>query len=88
MSPSCSPIEKVHMLYEKQADLCKILDSDLGRPEERKEAQKHLRDFKRLLREADWRYTGGEDVKNSFYALSEQVHAKLERTMQEQSLAA
>jgi hypothetical protein len=55
-------LERVHNLYLLQTKLIDSLDGNLGDPDVRKEVRENIKQFEQLLRKADWRFMGGEDV--------------------------
>jgi len=67
----------VYELYALEMQLWHLLDSDLSDPELRKVAKKQAKVFESLLKEADWRYMGGEDVIESLRELPKEVTVKL-----------
>jgi hypothetical protein len=78
MSVSQSALSKVHDLYVMQIELWKHLRAgNFQNDKRRKETQKCLRQFSRLLDEVDWHYMGGEDVLESLRAIRGEVSARL-----------
>ncbi len=80
MKVSKSDISIVQNLYLLQIDLYKFLKSDLTDPEERKEARKQMKEFATLLKQADWRYMGGEDVLDNLQQIQKEIAAKISAT--------
>ncbi|OGJ55552.1 hypothetical protein A3D88_00105 [Candidatus Peribacteria bacterium RIFCSPHIGHO2_02_FULL_52_16] len=70
----------VQQLYLLQVQLFNVLDMDLSDPDLQKEAKKQTREFETLLKEADWRYMGGEDVYEELTKLPVEVKAKLKNS--------
>lgn len=70
-------LERVHNLYMMQCILLDMLAQDLRDPNMRRQAQSTVREFKKLLDQADWRYMGGEDVLESLKTIPVEMHAKL-----------
>lgn len=77
MKVTKSDIAVVQNLYLLQIDLYKFLKSDLTDPEERKEARKQMKEFATLLKQADWRYMGGEDVLDNLQQIQKEIAAKI-----------
>ena len=80
MKVNKSDISVVQHLYLLQIDLYKFLKSDLTDPEERREARKQMKEFAILLKQADWRYMGGEDVLDNLQKIQEEISAKISST--------
>jgi hypothetical protein len=74
---SDAAMERVHNLYMMQCILLDMLAQDLRDPDMRKEAQSTVREFKKLLDQADWRYMGGEDVLESLKTIPSEMTQKL-----------
>lgn len=77
MKVSKSDLSVVQNLYLLQVDLAEFLHSDLSDPQERRAARERMREFSSLLRQADWRYMGGEDVLDSLKDVQEQIVRKI-----------
>lgn len=77
MTVSKSDISVVQNLYLLQVDLAEFLRSDLSDPEERRIAKQRMREFSSLLKQADWRYMGGEDVLDSLKEIQDQIADKI-----------
>ena len=78
MTVSQSALAKVHDLYVIQIELWKHLrDGNFQRAEQRKETQRCLKNFSRLLDQVDWHYMGGEDVLAELKTMRSEVSAKL-----------
>ena len=77
MTISKSDISVVQNLYLLQVDLAEFLRSDLSDPEERRIAKQRMREFSSLLKQADWRYMGGEDVLDSLKEIQDQISDKI-----------
>ena len=77
MTKSEAALAKVQDLYMMQVHLWNVLDAKDLTSEERNEARKHLRTFQTLLRNADWRVMGGEDVYSELKEMQKQVTVKL-----------
>jgi len=78
MTVSQSALAKVHDLYVIQIELWKHLrDGNFQRAEQRKETQRCLKNFSRLLDQVDWHYMGGEDVLVELKTMRSEVSAKL-----------
>ncbi len=67
----------VHNLYLMQWKMLDLLQQDLATPEARKEARENMKEFQDLLRKADWRYMGGEDVLEALKSLPSEMEMKL-----------
>ena len=67
----------VHNLYLMQFKMLDLLQQDLSTPEARREARENMKEFQTLLRRADWRYMGGEDVLESLKTLPTELEQKL-----------
>ena len=72
-----SALEHVHNLYLMQFKMLDLLQQDLTTPEARREARENMREFQTLLRKADWRYMGGEDVLESLKTIPNEMESKL-----------
>lgn len=70
-------LQHVHNLYVMQFKMLDLLQQDLATPQARKEARENMKEFQQLLRKADWRYMGGEDVLESLKTLPNEVEMKL-----------
>ena len=79
MKLSKNDLTVVQNLYLLQVDLLKFLESDLNDPEERKQARKQMKEFADLLKKADWRYMGGEDVLDSMQQMQGVIAEKINR---------
>lgn len=77
MSNTDSALAKVQNLYMLQAQLWNVLDAKNLSPNAREEAKKNLREFSSLLRSADWRVMGGEDVYSALKEVQTEVSRKL-----------
>lgn len=56
----------VQQLYFLQTELIQFVENaDEVQPDDVKKAKSSIKEFKSLLKEADWKYMGGEDVYNS-----------------------
>jgi len=78
MTVSQSALSKVHDLYVMQIELWKHLrEGNFQKADQRKQTQKCLRQFSRLLDQVDWHYMGGEDVLASLHAMRGEVSARL-----------
>ncbi|MBI1812973.1 hypothetical protein HY285_03130 [Candidatus Peregrinibacteria bacterium] len=77
MSKADLALEHVQNLYMLQIQLFQILDSDVRSPRDRRQALEHVKRFQSLLRKADHRYMGGEDVVASLKQLPVEVTAKI-----------
>ncbi len=64
-------------LYLLQIDLRRCLDGDLSDPAQRREAQARVKEFSTLLKQADWRYMGGEDVLMSLQDMEKEFREKI-----------
>ncbi|OGJ58381.1 hypothetical protein A2881_05760 [Candidatus Peribacteria bacterium RIFCSPHIGHO2_01_FULL_55_13] len=77
MSNTDSALAKVQNLYMLQAQLWNVLDAKNLSPNAREEAKKNLKEFSSLLRAADWRVMGGEDVYSALKEVQTEVARKL-----------
>ena len=80
MKKTKSGLKVVQNLYLLQVDLHKFLKSDLTDPEERKKAREQMREFSKLLDQADWEYMGGEDIYLDLKKTKEKVESKIGKT--------
>jgi len=62
-----------------QMDVWKVLDGRVRSESKVEEARKCLRQFKKLLKEVDWRYMGGEDVYCELVKMAEEADVKLKK---------
>ena len=67
----------VHTLYIMQFKMLDMLAQDLGTPKARREARDNMKEFQQLLRKADWRYMGGEDVMEALKNIPSEMEMKL-----------
>lgn len=72
-----SPLSKVQNLYLMQVELWNFLDEKEFDSEKIKSAQKTLKEFNQLLKDADWQLMGGEDVLESLQMIPKEVNSKL-----------
>ena len=77
MSKADNALQHVHNLYLMQFKMLDLLQQDLGTAEARREARDNMKEFQKLLRKADWRYMGGEDVLESLKSLPSEMELKL-----------
>lgn len=70
-------LQHVQNLYLMQLKILDLLDQELNTPQARREARANIKEFQQLLRLADWRYMGGEDVLESLKALPVELEQKL-----------
>ena len=77
MSKADTALEHVQNLYLMQLKILDLLDQDINTPEGRREARAQVKEFQNLLRLADWRYMGGEDVLDSLKTLPVELEQKL-----------
>lgn len=77
MSTADSALAKVQSLYMLQAQLWNVLEAKNLSPNARIEAKKNLKEFSSLLRSADWRVMGGEDVYVALKEVQTEVSRKL-----------
>ncbi|HCI03667.1 MAG: hypothetical protein QF755_00940 [Candidatus Peribacteraceae bacterium] len=78
MSPQ-DELAKVQNLYLMQMDVWKVLDGRIRSPQKVEEARKCIRQFKKLLKEVDWKYMGGEDVYIELKQMAEEADVKLKK---------
>lgn len=78
-STADTALEHVHHLYVMQLQILDLLDRKLSTPQARREARAQIKEFQRLLRLADARYMGGEDVWEALKALPKELEQKLAR---------
>ncbi len=76
-SKADNALEHVHNLYLMQFKMLDLLQQDLQTPEARREARENMKEFQSLLRKADWRYMGGEDVWEALKTLPKEMDTKL-----------
>jgi len=76
MSPQ-DELTKVQNLYLMQMEVWKVLDGRVRSPQKAQECRKHLRQFKSLLKDVDWRYMGGEDVYGELRKMADEADIKL-----------
>ena len=67
----------VQTLYLMQIDLAQYLRYGIKTGNQMEKARKQLSDFRKFLKEADWKYMGGEDVYQELCAIQEEVAAKI-----------
>ena len=77
MSKADTALEHIHNLYIMQLQILDLLDQELNTPEARRQARAQIKEFQHLLRLADWRYMGGEDVLESLKSLPVELEQKL-----------
>lgn len=78
MTVSQSALAKVHDLYVIQIELWKHLsEGNFQNEKRRKETQRCLKQFSRLLEQVDWHYMGGEDVLTELKVMRHEVSARL-----------
>ena len=70
-------LEHIHNLYLMQFKILELLQEELRTPQARKEARASIKEFQKLLRMADARYMGGEDVWESLKSLPKELEQKL-----------
>jgi hypothetical protein len=70
-------LQHVHNLYLMQFKMLDMLQQDLLSPQARREARENMKEFQSLLRKADWRYMGGEDVLESLRSIPSEMEMKL-----------
>lgn len=77
MNPAA--LENVQNLYTTSTELWRQIqeEKNLDDPLKLKEATRTFRQFSSLLRDADWRYMGGEDVLEGLQNLEREVSAAL-----------
>lgn len=84
MSPSSKSdrsLEQIHHLYIMQGSLISLLGHGNFRdPTVRKTARENVKEFLSLLRKADARYMGGEDVVESLKTLPKEIEEKLRKS--------
>ncbi|MDP7247243.1 MAG: hypothetical protein QF741_01310 [Candidatus Peribacteraceae bacterium] len=78
MSPQ-DELTKVQNLYLMQMDVWKVLDGRIRSPQKVEEARKCIRQFKKLLKEVDWKYMGGEDVYNELRQMADEADMELKK---------
>ena len=78
MTKADTALEHIHNLYVMQMQILDLLDQELNTPEARRQARAQIKEFQRLLRLADARYMGGEDVWESLKTLPKELEQKLE----------
>ena len=76
-SKADAALQHVQNLYLMQFKMLDMLQQDLTTPQARREARENMKEFKTLLRKADWRYMGGEDVLESLKTLPSEIERKL-----------
>ena len=76
-SKADAALQHVQNLYLMQFKMLDMLQHDLTTPQARREARASMKEFKLLLRKADWRYMGGEDVLESLKSLPTEIEQKL-----------
>lgn len=77
MSKADTALEHIHNLYVMQLQILDLLDRRLSTPQARREARAQIKEFQKLLRLADARYMGGEDVLEALKALPKELEEKL-----------
>ena len=76
-SKADTALEHIHNLYMVQLQILDMLDQKLNTPASRKEARASIKEFQKLLRMADARYMGGEDVWEALKSLPKELEQKL-----------
>ncbi len=76
-----SALDRVHTLYVLQVKLLQRLRMDLTDPALQRETRREIQEFKEVLKDADWRYMGGEDVYEALQNLPVEVTEKLRETV-------
>ena len=77
MTKSEAALAKVQNLYVMQVHLWNVLDAKNLTPAQRNEARRQLREFASLLRSADWKVMGGEDVYAALKGIEHEAKRKL-----------
>lgn len=77
MSKADLALEHIHNLYGMQLKMLDMLDKKLNTPQARKEARASIKEFQKLLRLADARYMGGEDLWEALKSLPKELEQKL-----------
>jgi len=77
MTPYETALSNVQNLYLMQTQLWQLLDAKNLTDAQRNDARKYLREFASLLRNADWRLMGGEDVYAGLKQMEREAAAKL-----------
>lgn len=77
MSRADTALEHVHNLYVMQLQILDLLNQELNTPEARRQARAQIKEFQHLLRLADARYMGGEDVWEALKSLPKELEEKL-----------
>lgn len=70
-------LEHVQNLYVLQMELLSFLDGDLTDPKARRQMRDSVQEFEKLLRRADRRYMGGDDVYESLKQIPDEVETRL-----------
>lgn len=70
-------LEHVQNLYVLQMELLSSLDGDLTDPKARRQMRDSVQEFEKLLRRADRRYMGGDDVYESLKQIPDEVETRL-----------
>jgi len=82
MPTSKEALNVVQDLYLLHIDLQKFLEHEKADAEEHKRVRKNAKEFSSLLKKADWRYMGGEDVLEGLRETEKEVTAKLKQKRQ------
>lgn len=72
-----SALDRVHTLYVLQVKLLQRLRMDLQDAETIRDTRREVKEFKEVLKQADWRYMGGMDVYEALQNLPQEVDQKL-----------
>ncbi len=80
VSTNQSGLAKVQSLYVVQVELVDCVAQGLRTPAQVQKAKKHLQEFSRLLKDADWSYMGGEDVYVALQRIQKDMSAKIKKT--------
>lgn len=72
-----SGLEHVQNLYLLQMELLSSLEGDLSDPKARRQMRISVAEFEKLLRRADRRYMGGDDVYESLKSIPSEVEERL-----------
>lgn len=75
-----SGLAKVQNLYIVQVELVDCVAQGLQTAEQVQKAKKHLQDFSRLLKDADWTYMGGEDVYEALQRIQKDMSVKIQKS--------
>ena len=76
MTKAEAALDLVQNLYLMQEEVFRIIEGNI-RGNDKKEAAKHVKAFRSLLKKADWHYMGGQDVWEELSKLAQEAWSKV-----------